>query len=122
MATKRMKKAARRTPAAPPAKRKAPRKTAAPKKKVKETVIEQVFLEPEEFIAICHDALGGRGWQRAFMSGTGMAQSTITRYIRGVFPIPQYVAMICRMLQTLRINGIPLPEEFTVPGRSARDE
>lgn len=120
MTTKPKKKAAGKARAVAP-KRKQGRiqkaKTPAP---VKQT---EVFLEPDEFVAICREALGGRGWQKAFLSGTGMAQSTITRYIRGVFPIPKYVAMIVRLIQALRLRGIPLPEEFTAPTQQqGRDE
>lgn len=69
-------------------------------------------LTPEEFEAAASDALGGRGWQKAFRAGTGLAQSTLTRYLRGIFPIPQHVAIIVEMLQTLRSHGIPVPEAF----------
>lgn len=69
-------------------------------------------LSPEEFEAAASDALGGRGWQKAFRAGTGLAQSTLTRYLRGIFPIPQHVAIIVEMLQTLRSHGIPVPEAF----------
>lgn len=76
-------------------------------------------LTPEEFEAIGREALGearlqGRGWQKAFLAGTGLAQSTLTRYLRGIFPIPQHIAVIMEMLQTLRNNGLPVPEAFTI--------
>lgn len=71
-------------------------------------------MEPEAFEAAASDALGGRGWQKSFRAGTGLAQSTLTRYLRGIFPIPQHVAIIVEMLQSLRSNGIPVPEAFTI--------
>lgn len=69
-------------------------------------------LSPEDFEAAARDALGGLGWQRSFRSGTGLAQSTLTRYLKGVFPIPQHVAIIVEMLQTLRRNNLPVPDAF----------
>lgn len=69
-------------------------------------------LTPEEFEAIGRAALGGHGWQRRFIAGTGLAQSTITRYLRGVFPVPRYVATILELVQTLRNAGLPLPQAF----------
>lgn len=101
------------------ASRKTPPKKAAAKAKAKAparpVVVEQRegAITPEDFEAIASDALGGRGWQKSFRAGTGMAQSTVTRYLRGVIPIPQHVAIICEMLQTLRRNGLPVPEAFT---------
>lgn len=79
------------------------------------------FLTPEEFEAIGRSALGGRGWQRALMRGTGIAQTTITRYLRGVFPIPKTMALIMNMLQTLRNNGLPIPSEFFEDVGTKRD-
>lgn len=72
-------------------------------------------ISPEDFEAAASDALGGRGWQRAFVRGTGLAQSTLTRYLRAVFPIPLHVAIIVEMLQTLRHNGLPVPSSFSEP-------
>lgn len=69
-------------------------------------------LTPEEFEAAASDALGGRGWQKSFSAGTGLAQSTLTRYLRGVFPIPQHIVLIVQMLQELRSHGLPVPEAF----------
>ena len=115
MTTKPKKKAPRKALAAAPKRKQISRKVIQKAKTAAPVKPPDVLLEPDEFVAICRDALGGRGWQKAFMSGTGLAQSTITRYIRGVFPIPQYVVMICRLLQTLRLRGIPLPEEFSAP-------
>lgn len=43
-------------------------------------------IAPEEFEAALRDALGGRGWQKTFIRGMGIAQSTLTRYLRGVSP------------------------------------
>lgn len=74
-------------------------------------------LSPEEFEASASAALGGRGWQRAFRAGTGLAQSTLTRYLRGIFPVPQHVAIIVEMLQTLRSHGLPIPEAFNTENR-----
>lgn len=70
-------------------------------------------ISPEDFEAAASDALGGRGWQKSFRAGTGLAQSTLTRYLRGVFPIPQHVALIVQLLQTLRLHGLPVPDTFT---------
>ena len=70
-------------------------------------------LTPEEFELALSNALGGRGWQKSFRAGTGFAQSTLTRYLRGVIPIPQHVAIIVEMLQSLRNKGFPVPEAFT---------
>jgi hypothetical protein len=75
-------------------------------------------LTPQDFEAAASEALGGRGWQKAFIMGTGIAQSTLTRYLRGIFPIPQWVAAVVEMLQTLRMNGLSVPDSFTVPPQS----
>lgn len=75
-------------------------------------------ITPEEFEASLSQALGGRGWQKTFIRGTGFAQSTVTRYLRGIFPIPQHVALLVEMLQTLRNNGLPVPEAFSVDHRA----
>jgi len=80
------------------------------------------FLTPEEFEAIGRAALGGRGWQRALRRGTGIAQTTITRYLRGIFPIPKTIALIMNMLQTLRNNGLPIPSEFFDDDEQKGDE
>lgn len=72
-------------------------------------------LSSEAFEAACSDALGGRGWQKAFRRGTGFAQSTLTRYLRGIIPVPQHVATMVEMMQTLRRNGLPLPDVFNIP-------
>jgi hypothetical protein len=69
-------------------------------------------LTPEEFEAIGNAALGGRGWQKRLVRGTGWAQTTVTRYLRGMFPIPKHVALLMNVLMTLRNNEIPLPSEF----------
>lgn len=91
-----------------------PKRSAKIKKAAQKTPAGDITLAPDEFAAICSDALGGRGWQRSFIHGTGLAQSTISRYLKGAFPIPQYIALICQMLQMLRANGLPVPEAFTV--------
>lgn len=70
-------------------------------------------MTPEEFEAAASEALGGRGWQKAFSRGTGLAPSTITRYLQGIYEVPQYVAVIVEMLATLRRNGLPMPEAFS---------
>lgn len=107
------------------ASQKAPRKKAAAKQSEKgkakakapsirvEVAPRNGAMTPEDFEAAASDALGGRGWQKSFRAGTGFAQSTITRYLRGAIPIPQHVAIICEMLQTLRRKGLPVPEAFT---------
>jgi hypothetical protein len=121
--TTRPKKTARKAPGRrKTASRKTSGKTATPPQAATKRPPAPGYLTPDEFAAICYDALGGRGWQKAFMSGTGLAQSTVTRYLKGIFPIPQYVAMICRLLQMLRSNGVTLPDEFTPPlHRGRRD-
>lgn len=70
-------------------------------------------MTPEDFVAACSDALGGRGWQKSFCKGVGIAHSTLTRYISGAFPIPQHIAIIVEMIQKLRLNGLTVPEAFT---------
>lgn len=70
-------------------------------------------MTPQDFERAASAALGGWGWQKAFRRGTGLDQSTITRYLKGVFPIPQHVALIVQMLATLRNNGLPVPEAFS---------
>lgn len=86
-------------------------------KRVKRPMVDNArmgAMTPEDFEAAASDALGGRGWQKAWRAGTGQAQSTLTRYLRGQFPIPQHVAIIVEMLQTLRHHGFPVPEAFTI--------
>lgn len=70
-------------------------------------------LTPDEFKQALADALGGRGWQKAFVRGTGLAPSTVTRYLQGTYPIPQYIGVIVEMLQTLRRNRLPMPDVFS---------
>jgi len=70
-------------------------------------------LTAEEFKATLSDALGGRGWQKTFVRGTGLSPSTVTRYLQGTFPIPQYIGLIVEMLQTLRRNRLPMPDAFS---------
>jgi len=96
-----------------------------PVKKERRAIIDSPqigFLTPEEFEAIGRAALGGRGWQRALRRGTGIAQTTITRYLRGIFPIPKTIALIMNMLQTLRNNGLPIPSEFFDDDEQKGDE
>ena len=71
-------------------------------------------LTPEEFENTLKDIFGTWGWQRAFARGTGFAQSTIGRYLSGRYPIPQHVALIVKMLATLRNNRLPVPEDFNI--------
>ena len=71
-------------------------------------------LTPEEFENTLKDIFGKRGWQRAFARGTGFAQSTIGRYLSGRYPIPQHVALIVKMLATLRNNRLTVPEDFNI--------
>ena len=71
-------------------------------------------LTPEEFENILKEIFGKRGWQTAFAPGTGFAQSTIGRYLSGRYPIPQHVALIVKMLATLRNNRLPVPEDFNI--------
>ena len=71
-------------------------------------------LTPEEFENTLKDIFGRRGWQTAFARGTGFAQSTIGRYLSGRYPIPQHVALIVKMLATLRNNRLPVPEDFNI--------
>lgn len=75
-------------------------------------------MTPEDFESAASEALGGRGWQKAFVQGTGIAQSTLTRYLRGIFPIPQWCAIVVEMLQSLRNNGLTVPDAFSVPQKS----
>lgn len=76
-------------------------------------------MTPQEFETLASEALGGRGWQKTFAEGTGLSNSTITRYLQGVFPIPQYVAVICEMLITLRRNGLPVPDAFSADRKAS---
>mgnify|MGYP003385708658 FL=1 len=69
-------------------------------------------LSAEEFKETMVEVFGGRGWQSAFARGTGIAPSTITRYLQGAFPIPCYICVITEMLLTLRRNGLPVPDRF----------
>ncbi|XAI96020.1 immunity repressor [Microcystis phage Mwe-JY26] len=81
-------------------------------------------LTPEQFKSIGSEVLGGRGWQRSLSKATGWSQSTITRYIQGVLPVPQDVALLLEALATLRRNGLPLPEAFSAdqtPEETAED-
>jgi hypothetical protein len=93
----------------------------ASKKKSKMAEPRQGVMTGEEFVQAASDALGGRGWQKAFVRGTGLAPSTVTRYIQEIYPVPQHVALIVEMLATLRSNGLPVPESFSaeqMPGSS----
>lgn len=74
----------------------------------------RVPLTPEELEAIGAEALGGRGWKRAFVRGTGIAGSSLTRYLRGVYPIPQWIAVLLEVLVTLRRAGLPAPVDFSL--------
>ncbi len=70
-------------------------------------------MSPEEFAAAVSAALGGRGWQKAFGRGAGLSPSTVTRYLQGVNPVPQTIALIVEMLATLRRHDLPVPEAFS---------
>lgn len=70
-------------------------------------------MTPKEFEAIAYSALNGRGWQRSWCRGTGQSPSTLNRYLKGEFPIPQYVVVIVEMLATLRRHQLPLPDAFS---------
>lgn len=69
-------------------------------------------LTPEEFEDTLGSIFGKWGWQTAFSRGTGFAPSTITRYLKGKYPIPLHVAVMVEMLATLKRNGIPMPGAF----------
>jgi hypothetical protein len=71
-------------------------------------------ITPEELEDTLKHIFGKRGWQTAFARGTGFAQSTIGRYVSGRYPIPQHVALIVKMLATLRNNRLPVPEDFNI--------
>lgn len=101
---------------AAPSKKKSssPKKRAAPQKRPMEVKPRIGAIPPEDFEAAVSAALGGYGWQKSFRAGTGIAQSTLTRYLRGIFPIPKTIAVIVEMLQTLRNKGLPVPDSFTI--------
>lgn len=73
---------------------------------------EEGYLTPEEFEQYGKALLGGWGWQRKWCRGTGMAPSTINRYLTGQYPVPKHVAMLVKTLVMLHSAGIPLPDEF----------
>jgi hypothetical protein len=75
-----------------------------------------------EFEELASNSLGGRGWQRAFVRGTGFAPSTVTRYIQGIYPVPQHVALLLELLATLRRHEIPLPEAFSAEALPSEGE
>lgn len=89
----------------PPAKKPA-------KKPAKQPSTPVGAMTPEDFAAAASEALGGRGWQKAFVRGTGLAPSTVTRYLQGIYPIPQHVALIVEMMAKLRHHKLPMPECF----------
>lgn len=89
---------------------------AAPQKPVKAvqpSAGAYVPMTPQDLEVTASFALGGRGWQKSFCRGTGLNNSTLTRYLQGLYPVPQYVAVIVEMLATLRRNGLPVPEAFS---------
>lgn len=71
-------------------------------------------LTPEELEEIGAEALGGRGWKKAFVRGTGIAGSSLTRYLSGTYPVPQWIAVLLEALVTLRRNGLPVPIDFSL--------
>jgi len=79
-------------------------------------------MTPAEFEQAASYALGGRGWQKAWVRGTGQSPSTVTRYLQGVYPIPQYVRLILEMLASLRIAGLAVPESFSAEPMPGAEE
>lgn len=73
-------------------------------------------LTPEEFeelgAVLLSTSVTGHGWKRAFIAGTGLSASNLTRYKNGEYPIPLWVGTMFEMIATLRSNGLPLPEAF----------
>ena len=76
-------------------------------------------LTPDELEAIGFALFDGRGWQKTFVRGTGVAGSTLTRYLQGLYPIPQTVAVLLDALSTLKRHGLPFPDAFSDGGRVA---
>lgn len=67
-----------------------------------------------EFEAVLQGVLG-YGWKTRFSVGTGIATSTISRYMSGRYPIPQYIAVLVRLLFASAKRGEPVPRGFEQP-------
>jgi transcriptional regulator with XRE-family HTH domain len=74
-------------------------------------------MHPDDLERLCielfpHSNLKGWGWQAHLARGTGISPSSLQRYLRGEYPIPQYVALIIELLIRLKRDGKSLPEVF----------
>ena len=71
-------------------------------------------MSADDFKSILQVVFGNWGAQAAFARGTGLSPSTIGRYIAGTLPVPQHIALLVEMLQTLRHHELPLPDSFSI--------